>query len=242
MFDSEHVYSLNQESHWPKTNMLPTCYGQQKIYRFQRSWLERVEQQKGPNDGQGQHTLRTNSSIKGGFTSVEGRIWPLSANLRDLQSMHERGTDVASIFWWLRQEHSGIVWENSKHRRHPEKGSVSIRCTVCTLAFVDVWLARTLLCSVSVPDISKTQSLPSHPRDSDTDEVDLRTWPRPVSGGNFRHQDNKRRRLTSRRHMSGDVFLRQGGESNALLSLSRSTRLIPSTRCRQQTLTHRQPL
>ena len=41
-----------------------------------------------------------------------------------------------------------------------------------------------------------------------------------------------RRRFLSRRHMSDDVFLRQGVESNALLSLSWSIPFIIVTRCR----------
>ena len=43
------------------------------------------------------------------------------------------------------------------------------------------------------------------------------------------------RRLTSRRHMSDDVFLRQGVESNALLSLSQSIRLIQRKKKRTNT-------
>ena len=39
---------------------------------------------------------------------------------------------------------------------------------------------------------------------------------------------SSRRRLTSRRHMSDDVFLRQGVESNALLSLSLSVDTLDS--------------
>ena len=38
----------------------------------------------------------------------------------------------------------------------------------------------------------------------------------------------------SRRHMSDDVFLRQGVETNALLSLSLSIPFILVTRCRSQ--------